>query len=460
MKRRHFIKTGLLAGAATPSMALACHRRPDAEIIILGGGLSGLYATYLLEQAGKDCLLLEGSPRWGGRLYTKRDWIGTPDVGGRGIGDKYTLVKGLIDELGVEVIDITAGFGAPTALYYQDQLIKTEDWAGLDTNPLSEAFRSLTPARLESTAMRQTPALEAIDEWYQKPELDKPLSTFLQQGGLDKEGLDLVNISANYNDIYQTSALNSMHSAAFRKFNGSRRVFNIKNGSSALTDALVAQLNSPKYLQKKATQIVEEAGAVSVKCADGSTYRAKQLICTLPFSTLRDLDLQLPLNANQEKAIKQLGYTKITQIHFRPTTPFWEEDEMPIQMWTDSPLERVFDFSKTNDGSHMAAWVNGKGTTRFDQMSDKEIAEFTFREMARMRPASKGKLVYVGTHKWGQYEFNKGAYAEFQAGQVAWFPDMIRPAGNVHFAGEHTAQQSRGIEGAAESAARVVKEII
>ncbi|NRB52690.1 MAG: FAD-dependent oxidoreductase [Saprospiraceae bacterium] len=460
MKRRHFIKTGLLASAATASMSLACNRKSDAEVIVLGGGLSGLYAIYLLEQAGKECLLLEGSPRWGGRLYTKKDWPGTPDVGGRGIGDKYTLVKGLIDEFGIEVIDITAGFGSPTALYYEDQLIKTEDWSDLASNPLPETLRSLVPARLEGAAMRQTPALEAIDAWYQKPGLDKPLAELLQKGGLDEAGLQLVNISANYNDIFQTSALNSMHSAAFRKFNGSRRVFNIKDGSSALTDAIAAKLTSPKHLQKKATQILQEAGNVRVQCADGTTYRAKQLICTLPFSTLRDLDLQIPVNPKQGKAIQELGYTKITQIHFRPTEPFWESDEMPIQMWTDSPLERIFDFSKTNDGSQLAAWVNGTGADRFDQMSDKEIADFTFGQMARMRPASEGKLEYIGTHKWGQYEFNKGAYAEFQAGQVGWFSDMIRPAGNVHFAGEHTAKESRGIEGAAESAARVVKELI
>ena len=63
------------------------------------------------------------------------------------------------------------------------------------------------------------------------------------------------------------------------------------------------------------------------------------------------------------------------------------------------------------------------------------------------------------THNWGTYKYYKGAYAELQVGQAGWFEDMIKPAGNVYFAGEHTAKESRGIEGAAESARRVYNEL-
>lgn len=41
------------------------------EFVIIGGGLSGLYTAYLLEQLGKDYILLEGRARLGGRIYTE-----------------------------------------------------------------------------------------------------------------------------------------------------------------------------------------------------------------------------------------------------------------------------------------------------------------------------------------------------------------------------------------------------
>ena len=41
------------------------------EFVIIGGGLSGLYTAYLLEQFGKNYILLEGRARLGGRIYTE-----------------------------------------------------------------------------------------------------------------------------------------------------------------------------------------------------------------------------------------------------------------------------------------------------------------------------------------------------------------------------------------------------
>lgn len=41
------------------------------QFVIIGGGLSGLYTAYLLEQLGKDYMLLEGRERLGGRIYTE-----------------------------------------------------------------------------------------------------------------------------------------------------------------------------------------------------------------------------------------------------------------------------------------------------------------------------------------------------------------------------------------------------
>lgn len=44
----------------------------QTRIVIVGAGLSGLYAAYLLEQANiTDYLVLEARNRLGGRIYTQ-----------------------------------------------------------------------------------------------------------------------------------------------------------------------------------------------------------------------------------------------------------------------------------------------------------------------------------------------------------------------------------------------------
>ncbi len=446
MNRRSFLYQLAVGGTALTFLPWACQRKSDTEILILGGGLAGLYLAYLLEEAGRDYILLEGSDRLGGRLFTHKKL--SREVGGRGIGDKYTEVMKLIEALGIELTDITEFMGSPSALYREGILYKT--WPDPATNP----------SRLEFSRLAEAPALDQLNGWYQRPDLDMPYADFLTQLGHSPAEIDLINISANYNDVYETSAINSLHSRAFRQFNGTRRIFNFKNSSADLIAAITATLSRPVYTGKMVKSIIDDGSAIEVKCADGSSYRAHKVVSTLPFSTLREVGIEGSLSDAHQSLIQELGYTKITQIHLQADEPYWEEDGLPTSMWTDTELERVMRLNPHPEAGELVCWVNGKGTAFFDQMSDQEIAAFTLKELREIRPSTEGRVSYVGAHNWGLYPYNKGAYAEFLPGQASLFATATQPAGNIHFAGEHMALESRGIEGAAESARRVFEELV
>ena len=445
MRRRNFLKSGAIAGIGLTVLPFACTQKLDTEVLILGAGMAGLNLAYQLQKAGKECIILEGSNRLGGRLFShptlKRD------VGGRGIGDKYVEVMKLVEELKVPVVDITDQVGKPSAIYFDGKLYPK--WEGDRPNP----------SRLEFSKFKKVERLKALNSWYQRPDLDITYSEFLKNLGHTKAEIDLINLNSNYNDVYATSAMNSYHSMAFRQFNGTKRLFNFEGGSKTMVNALANAIKAPKYTEKMVQSIEDEGDVIVVKCEDGSTYRAKKVVSTMPFSTLRDVKINAPLNVNQKKAIKELPYTKITQIHFQ-AAPYWEEDGMAQSMWTDTPLERIMSMNPDSSKGELVCWVNGMGTAFFDNKSDKEIADYLLNELKRIRPSTEGKIAYVGTHNWGKYKFNKGAYCEFGVGHAALFEDMIRPAGNLHFAGEHTAKESRGIEGAAESARQVLNELV
>jgi len=446
MKRRSFIQNAIIAGVATSFVSLSCARKMDSEIIILGGGISGLYLAYLLESVGLEYILLEGSNRLGGRLFTHPEI--KRDVGGRGIGDKYKEIMALVNALEVPMIDISDNINGPSAVYLDGKLYKT--WEDFSTNP----------AMLQFNNLKNRTSLVALNEWYQKPKLDEPYLDYLKRCGKSDKELDLINHTANYNDIATTSSVNAFHSSAFRTFNGSKRILNFEGGTQNFIGAIHNTLTQPCLTDKFVTSIADHETHVIVACDDGSTYKGKKVISTLPFSTLRDVNLNASVSVNQKKAIDNLAYTKITQIHLNASEKFWEQDETPASMWTDTPIERIMDMNPDPEKNEMVCWVNGKGTAFFDGMSEKEISNFVLKTMKDIRPASEGKLEYVGTHNWSKYKYNKGAYCEFLVGQAVWFNDMIKPAGNIHFAGEHTGKESRGIEAAAESARRVFNELI
>ena len=447
MNRRIFIQNTALASAALGILPISCAKAAlDTEYLILGGGISGLFLANLLEKAGKDYILLEGSNRLGGRMFTRTDI--NRDVGGRGIGDKYENLLPLINEVEAEMIDITDFMNAPTAVYLNGEI--RHPWPKEEIKPYVQQF----------VALGKSDYIEDLNQWYQNKSLDIPYADFLKSKGLSDEEVKLADISLNYNDIYKTSAINAHHSRAFGKYNGSKRALNFKGGTINFINKVVDTLKKPVMTNKMVVKIDDKPNGVSVSCKDGSSYKAKKVICTLPFTTLRDVEMNISVNVNQAKAINELVYTNITQIHLSHTENYWESDSIPLDMWTDTPIERIMNMSSSPTEKQIACWVNGKGTGFFDKMSETEIAAYTIKKINEIRPASEGKIEYLGTQNWGQYEYNKGAYVEFAPGQANWFLDMIKPAGNVHFAGEHTAHENRGMEAAAESANRVYKELI
>ena len=72
------------------------------KINIVGAGLSGLYAGYLLKNEGYDVTVFEASPMPGGRIRTVRDFAGFPiELGAEFVQGEYSLFFNFIDYLKV-----------------------------------------------------------------------------------------------------------------------------------------------------------------------------------------------------------------------------------------------------------------------------------------------------------------------------------------------------------------------
>jgi len=73
------------------------------EIIIIGGGLSGLLLAFLLRKSGKRTIILEASSRFGGRIQTMTGLHGTPmELGATWFSAMHPHLISLVEEMGLE----------------------------------------------------------------------------------------------------------------------------------------------------------------------------------------------------------------------------------------------------------------------------------------------------------------------------------------------------------------------
>ncbi len=446
MNRRNFIKNASLLSLAIP----ASYEKRDADVLIIGAGLSGLYTAMLLEKKGVKTLILEGNTRVGGRLWTK-DGV---NLGGVEIGNGYKRLVEIAKNLNVELVE-PAPSSRDLTIHLKGQNTASKDWAKAEVNPLQGAERAIAPHLLEFSALKNNP-LKTLSDWA-KPEFrefDIPLSTYLKKNGSSDTAIDLMNIAANYNDINSISTLNILRGALYRTAGGSTKTLRIKGGSQALPEAMAKSLKTPILQGKKVVSIDNSGKNVKIRCTDGSKYQAAKVITTVPFPVFKQIKVE-KLTDMHRQAIDKTQTTKISQIFIEPKKEFWKEDGLPLSMWTDTPLERFL----TEGNERFLFWINGNATAFFNKMPQSDLKAYVKTKFGEIRPSAKDNFDVSFMNAWEQNPFSGGTYFELQAGQAAWFEHWTKPVNNLHFAGEHTALEARGMEAALESSERVIEQL-
>ena len=460
LSRRKFV---LLSSAlATTACANQPMHRKDADVIIVGAGLSGLNAATILERAGYNVLVLEASDRIGGRLWTLDDLPGRPEAGGIEIGRSYKRLIQRADENGI-AINFESTPRDKRVLILGKSIIDTESWKSHPQNPFPDEFKTYAPDRVLFAALGSSNPFENSTAWRSATGIaDLDAKTFLQKKGFDANALALINVALNANELENYSVANLYRSMQlFQQAATQGPAGRIVGGSQRLPEAMANALRCTVRTTTQVRSISSTANGVTIR-ANADLLHAEFCIMAVPLPALTGIMIDPRPGAGQTEAMTTLPYTQILQLHLEPEIPFWERDGYPPMIWSDSLLERIF-LTRNNNGSitGLKVWINGNIAYELSKQTDLDLEALAQKELARIRPASEGRVRLLKAIRWTKQSLAGGGYMHWGPGQIGrWAKTMGAPIGRIHFAGEHLSYRHTGMEGAMESGEAAAKTIM
>ncbi len=464
LSRREFLKTtGVVAAAvsASPLTVLASVPRvvvqagPGKSVIVIGAGLAGLSAAYELTQAGHEVTVLEAQTRPGGRVQTLRE----------------PFSDGLYAEVGAIHFPDSHEFTLKYVTLF-DLPLQLEFW-GLEIDPAPEELERPIWGMWEKyvqpgmDAMAANPAAPGWHVGSLKNYDDMSYVKFLHSQGASPGEITLLTRGWHglWGDGAETvSALAVLRDKA-QEWEGNNW-YRIEGGNDLLPKAFAARLSERIRYGATAVRIEHDAQGVQVvflQAGRHHTCAGDYLICAVPFSVLRQVEVSPPFSPGKQKAIRELPYFSAARVSMQFRKRVWLD---LARGWDrdagDLPIQTIVDATHFQPGSRgiLQTYTGGPEARRLMELGESERICFTLEQMENIIPEIRQYFEGGISKLWDEDPWARGASSWYKPGQMSeLWPHVPGPEGRVHFAGDHTSAWIRWMQGALESGNRAAREV-
>lgn len=477
---------GLLAACETPvvepaapgTLASAAAQGAQPRIAVVGAGLAGLNCAYQLRKAGLRAAVYEASSRAGGRIFTATGLMApglTTELGGEFIDSGHRDMLQLAQEFSLPLLDVEA----PS----ETVLRKDAYFFGGQHYTVAQVIEAFQPyARQIGADCRSLPGTITYDNLSAAAARFDQLSIaayFDSIGltGLVRTLLDVAYLTEYGRHVSEQTAINFLwlfsadtNKGAFDIFGISDERYKMQGGNQRLTDALAQQLSGQIALQHKLLKVAQPTagGAYQLTFEQAGGRRvqleADYVVLTLPFTVLRQVELQVALPAWKINAIQNLGYGTNAKLFLGFNGRPWRTDGYTGYIFSDTPVQSGWDSGQLQPTTHSAytVYLGGEEGVRVGQGSAQSQVSRYLPVLEAAWPAARG--LYNGRVErmhWPSHPHTLASYACYRPGQYSTIAGAERkPVGNLYFAGEHCSAWYQGyMNGAAETGRMAADEL-
>jgi monoamine oxidase len=484
--RRRFLESAALAAANFVACSPPVRSAPSyadepvrdrRRVIVIGAGLAGLTAGYELARAGHHVQMVEARDRPGGRVATLRQPFSDSlyaEAGALFVPNNHNLTVKYANHFGLGLEPAWSLFNA-RLFYVRGRLVvpnrRSVEWP-LQLTPEEVALgRSGMWTRYVRDALHQlgdvTATGWASDEILKSFDMISA-GAFLRKRGASAAAVELLRIGTLDligDGVESYSALQMLYRAALAQSETHRLA--IRGGAEQLPQRFATHLARSIEYDIPVVRIEPGEKVAAVVAGSPGHYRrltADHVICTLPFSVLRRIEVSPAFSASKQRAIAELPYTSVvrTYLQFRRRGWSGSHGNSRLMVVSDLPVKWIFDHTVNQPGPRgiLEAQTTGAEARSLAGMPEADRIRAALSSLDDIFPGLRNDFELGTSKSWDDDAWARGAYPYFRPGQMQQLlAHIARPEGRVHFAGEHTSAWSGYMQGAIESGLRVAREI-
>jgi monoamine oxidase len=234
----------------------------------------------------------------------------------------------------------------------------------------------------------------------------------------------------------------------------------IKGGNDLLPRAFAERLANKIHYNSPVVRIEQDATsarAVVTQNGKAEILTADRILCTVPFSVLRNIQLPADFPAEKLKAIKEQRYDAVSRVYLQTKSRPWEAQRLNGFAMT-ADLVEVWQPTWNQAGRRgiVMTYARPGAAEPIAAMKEGERIASAIKQVDSFLPGVRDNFE-TGTSKcWTEDEWARGAWAFVGLGGLLMFG---KPEGRIHFAGEHLSVLPSWMQGALSSSAQAIKQI-